>query len=191
MVASMKRVLTRLSPTPRASGRPNTSQGFTLVEIIVSLLLFAVMLSTIGPIMMTQLILNSNSERRLVATAIAQEELERYRYNTRSALPALAESINSTITVNCAAGNPSPVGRNICKRLNDNTVRPMTFGVTIRVRDLSGRNNDGSLNCVTSAAANSQARCIRVTVRNFGTATTNPVIYETETAYTIFSSQNL
>lgn len=191
MLASMKRFFPPLSPTPHPSGRPNISQGFTLVEIIVSLLLFAVMLSTIGPIMMTQLILNSNSERRLVATAIAQFHLEQYRYNTRSALPALAESINSTITVNCDAANSSPVGQSICKRLSNNTVRPMTFGVTIRVRDLSGRNNDGSLNCVTSAAANSQARCIRITVRNFSTATTNPVIYETETAYTIFSSQNL
>lgn len=180
----MKQFSPLLSSTSNFSSRLTITQGFSLAEVIVSLLILSVILSTIGPIMMTQFALNYNSDRRLVATAIAQYYLEQYRNNTRTSLPSLAEAIDNTITADCT-------NFPVCRRLSNGTTRPMTFGVTIRVRDLSGRNADGSLNCVTAAAANSQARCIRVTVRPFSTNTTNPVIYETETAYTLFANQTL
>ncbi|HSH70955.1 MAG TPA: type II secretion system protein [Deferrisomatales bacterium] len=64
-------------------------RGFTLVEALVALGLFAVGMAALMPLAVTNVRANANASVRTHALALAQEEIERFRATPFSDLPAV------------------------------------------------------------------------------------------------------
>lgn len=63
--------------------------GFTLVEALVALCLFAIGLAALLPLSVSNVRANHNAAVRTQALALAQQELERFRATTFADLPAI------------------------------------------------------------------------------------------------------
>ena len=69
--------------------RRDGNRGFTLIEALISLGIFAVGVAALMPLALTNVRANSNAAVRTHALALAQEEIERFRALTFSDLPAV------------------------------------------------------------------------------------------------------
>jgi len=74
------------------NGHPTRSPrtgGFTLVEALVALCLFAIGLAALLPLSVSNVRANANASVRTQALALAQQEIERFRATTFADLPAV------------------------------------------------------------------------------------------------------
>ena len=71
--------------------------GFTLVEALVALGIFAVGMAALMPLAISNVRANSNAAVRTEALALAQEEIERFRATTFSDMPAVGASGTPTV----------------------------------------------------------------------------------------------
>ena len=79
----------------RSEARRNS--GFTLVEALVALGVFAVGMAALMPLAVTNVRANANASVRTHALALAQEEIERFRATTFSDLPAVGATGTPTV----------------------------------------------------------------------------------------------
>ena len=71
--------------------------GFTLVEALVALCVFAVGMAALMPLAVTNVRANANASVRTHSLALAQQEIERFRATTFSDLPAVGATGTPTV----------------------------------------------------------------------------------------------
>ena len=67
--------------------RANSSEGFTLLEVLVSMVIFAIASAAMAQSFLTHLTMNNRSERRSEAIASAQQVLDQIRTEDPTSLP--------------------------------------------------------------------------------------------------------
>ncbi len=75
-----------------------TQRGFTLIEVMISLLIFSVVLGGMAPAFVSQLKSNSRSQIRTEAIAVSQQVMDSLRLQNPSTLPVSGSSSPEIIT---------------------------------------------------------------------------------------------
>ena len=116
---------------------PNDSRnnsGFSLLEVVVALAIFAIGILAVGSMQLTAIKGNSSADVHTEAVTVATDQMERWM-----ALPY--EGTNSTVTIN------QPYYE-IVRRVDKEEVIPNTESVTIHVDRTSGAEREVTLECI-------------------------------------------
>jgi type II secretory pathway pseudopilin PulG len=172
----MKSVLTMFTQRDQTH---SSTQGFTFVEALASLVIITLALGVMGPLFLNQRQSNVNADRRSLANTVAQYYLEDYRYQVSSETMPGASVRDFVITKDATGVNSG------LKRAVEEAGIP--FGVTIQVRDYTGTTVSGAglsvPNCTDTVATGSLARCVRVSVRANNNDINSPLLYETQAIF--------
>ena len=79
--------------------RRQTAAGFTLLEVLVSMTILALVTASIGPAFHSFFEANTNMERRTAAIEAAQRVLDNLRFEDTDDLPASGSGTTESITI--------------------------------------------------------------------------------------------
>jgi type IV pilus assembly protein PilV len=94
---------------------PPSGKGFTLIEVLISVFVFAVALLGLAALQITARKTAFESAQRSLAAAIAQDVLERMRLNTE-ALASYTATLNANTTFSSSLDCSTPTGLAACDR---------------------------------------------------------------------------
>ena len=89
----------------------HSQYGFTLVEVLVSMCIFSIVVTSLPAVFMSYLRYNTRTERKTQAIAAAQRVLDRYRVQDPSTMPASGSVSPEAINID---GNTYYVQVEIC-----------------------------------------------------------------------------
>ena len=125
-------MIVKLSSAPRQA---STEEGFTLLEVLVALVIFAVVMAGMGPAFLGQIRHNHRAERQTEAIGAAEQVLDSYRLMDPGSIPSTGNATPQTISID---GSSYEVRASFCLTSSfcNTTMRHITVSVWFNNEEL-------------------------------------------------------
>jgi type II secretory pathway pseudopilin PulG len=111
-------------------------RGFSVIESLASLLVMAIICSTLASALLTQAGLNKNSQRIGSAVLVAQRILDEYRSRPFTAIPASGSVALDPVTIDSLSYNPTVTFCETPSICSSGSIRQISLSIAHKGKEL-------------------------------------------------------